>query len=491
MNMPTLTSTPKPLESTSSPTLNRFLSVARLKNYRLPGRPGDRHIVGTSGGADSAVTAILLATLFPEQEFVYLFTDTREEIPGTEEALDQLAAYTGKPIKKIAYPGGLHGLIEHFNGFIPSGQSRYCTRILKTEVAEDFLEAEHERHAVTFHNYAGLRADEPARTGLKSAFPWLKTHFPLRDLEVRREDVFRILDETIGIPGFYRIRSRSGCGICPFERQAEVLGVLEAHPQVFARGESVERLTDEDRRRFAIAGVDRSSARFSYPIPPAIDIRTAGTATPERVPLMKVDDYKLSGGLFERPDESVFVAVEYIVDPMMAAFGKNDTGSPGVWHQQLLGWSRATKSLMDTVNTHFTTRLDTAEVFGLTPDEMRQQFRCAIFHLTAPARLLDLGPVAEGTFAWRQDEPLAKVRYVANLVKQTLYAAGLEQEIAHLRGIRGLSEDSWEGERLIALYHERKRQRPEGKVLRMYAYQPLEKRRASRKESAPCFVCSK
>lgn len=491
MNSPVTTGPQQPLAATSSPTLNKFLTIARLKNYRLPGRPGDRHIVGTSGGADSAVTALILGKLFPEQEFIYLFTDTQAEIPGTAEALERMAAYTGKPIKQIAHPGGLHGLIKHFNGFMPSGQSRYCTRILKTETTEDYLEAEHERHPATFHNYAGLRADEPARTGLRSDFPWLKTHFPLRDLGINREDVFRILDETIGIPSFYRIKSRSGCGVCPFMRPSEFLGVLEAHPQVFAQAEGVERLTDEDRRRYAIPGADRSRVRFTYPIPPAIDIRTAGAVAPQKVPRLKVDDYKLSDGLFERPDESVFVAVEYFVDPMLTAFGKNDTGTPGVWHQQLLGWSQSTDSLMKSVNTHFATRLDTAEAFGLTQEDMRRQFRCAIFHLTAPAHLLDLGPVAKDTFSWRKDEPLAKVRYVANLVKQTLYAAGLEQEIAQLRNIPGLQRDSWEGERLIALHHERKRQRPEGKVLKAFAYQPVENRRVSSKDDAPCFVCSK
>ncbi|PKM47025.1 MAG: hypothetical protein CVV05_00990 [Gammaproteobacteria bacterium HGW-Gammaproteobacteria-1] len=491
MNSHVTTVPQQPFAATFSPTLNKFLTVARLKNYRLPGRPGDRHIVGTSGGADSAVTAIILGKLFPEQEFVYLFTDTQAEIPGTSAALDQVAAYTGKPITKIAHPDGLHGLIAHFNGFMPSGQSRYCTRILKTEATEDYLEIEHERHPVTFHNYVGLRADEPARTGLKSDFPWLKTHFPLRDLGVRREDVFRILDETIGIPGFYRIKSRSGCGICSFMRQSEVLGVLEAHPQVFAQAEGVERLADEDRRRYAIPGLDRSGVRFSYPVPPAIDIRTADAVAPQKVPRLKVDEYKLSDGLFERPDESVFVAVEYFVDPMMAAFGKNDTGTPGVWHQQLVGWSQSTESLMKAVNTHFTTRLDTAEVFGLTQEEMRHEFRCTIFHLTASARALDLGPAAKDTFAWRQDEPLAKVRYVANLVKQTLYAAGLEQEIAQLRSIKGLRQDSWEGERLISLYHERKRQRPEGKLIKAFVYQPIESRRVNNREEAPCFACSK
>ena len=55
-----------------------------------------------------------------------------------------------------------------------------------------------------------------------------------------REDVFRILEESVGIPAYYEWRSRSGCYFCFFQRQGEWLGLKRRHPELFEKAKEYE-----------------------------------------------------------------------------------------------------------------------------------------------------------------------------------------------------------------------------------------------------------
>ena len=57
------------------------------QGYReLLNEPQYRHVLGISGGKDSAALAIYLRDKVPEME--YFFTDTRTELPETLEFVD-------------------------------------------------------------------------------------------------------------------------------------------------------------------------------------------------------------------------------------------------------------------------------------------------------------------------------------------------------------------------------------------------------------------
>ncbi len=60
------------------------------------------------------------------------------------------------------------------------------------------------------------------------------------------DDVFQILEESgLGLPDYYKWRTRSGCYFCFFQRKSEWVGLLEQHPDLFelAKGETGERFT--------------------------------------------------------------------------------------------------------------------------------------------------------------------------------------------------------------------------------------------------------
>ena len=63
-------------------------------------------------------------------------------------------------------------------------------------------------------------------------------------------NVFRILEDSVGIPEYYRWRSRSGCYFCFFQRRDEWIGLAENHPGLFERAKQYERVDPETGRSF-------------------------------------------------------------------------------------------------------------------------------------------------------------------------------------------------------------------------------------------------
>jgi hypothetical protein len=98
-------------------------------------------------------------------------------------------------------------------------------------------------------NYVGIRADED-RTGYISHKPNIIARYPFVEDGIARDDVIRILEESgLGLPGYYQWRSRSGCYFCFFQQRIEWVGLLENHPDLFAKAMSYE-----DRKADAAAG---------------------------------------------------------------------------------------------------------------------------------------------------------------------------------------------------------------------------------------------
>jgi len=482
------------MKATTSPTLNKFLSIARLMEYKLPGKPGDKHVIGISSGADSSVLGMILCLLFPETDFILLHTDTQEEINGTGTALEEIESFIGRKVNRISDPDGLYGLVERYNGFLPSSLSRYCTRVLKVELSQNYIDALRGNDDIQVHNYAGLRADEPGRSGLDSSMPWLLTHFPMRDLGMKREDVFGIMSETVGVPSFYREKSRSGCAICPMMRASEYLAVLETHTDQFVKAEQYEKLNDLDKARFAIEGTDISPTHMPYPIPAFVDARYQGTVKGMDFDAANLGRKKktLTIDFFSEQKTHLFVAVEYLVDGLMGMF---DPQSPGIHHSRIIGWGTDKTGLKTKINYHYESRLNTAEVFDLTQDALKKQYKVAVFSVEVNASCVDLEGISKGSYVWNMEVPFAKLRKTINSLKRTMMYLGCLQE---LRWYEDAQEGTWQAAQFETALGRAKRLKAEkvspGRLLQVYSYEPCIPTRKEKEDStvpAPCFVCSK
>jgi 3'-phosphoadenosine 5'-phosphosulfate sulfotransferase (PAPS reductase)/FAD synthetase len=195
-----------------------------------------RHVLGLSGGKDSAALAIYMRDRVPEME--YFFCDTGRELPETYEYLQRLETVLGKPIARLNADRDFDHWLWVYGGALPSPQMRWCTRMLKIKPLEAWIGGDQA------FSYVGIRADEN-REGYISHKPNLTPVFPFRDDGLVKDDILRILDEAgVGLPSYYSWRTRSGCFFCFFQRKYEWVMLAEEHPDLFERAIAYEQKTN-------------------------------------------------------------------------------------------------------------------------------------------------------------------------------------------------------------------------------------------------------
>lgn len=213
-----------------------------------------RHIVPVSGGKDSAALAIYLEEEYPQIPSEYVFCDTDAELPETYDYLDRLSALLAKPIHRINALDYMNVtrkptrrafdfvLEEMYSGFLPSPQARWCTRKLKIEPFERYVGMDNA------FSYIGIRADEdrqgytPKKPPVFSDRPNIIPVYPFKEDGIDLEGVRKILEESgIGLPEYYRWRSRSGCYFCFYQQIGEWQRLRAEHPGLFERAKAYER----------------------------------------------------------------------------------------------------------------------------------------------------------------------------------------------------------------------------------------------------------
>lgn len=199
---------------------------------------GARHVLGLSGGKDSAALAVYIKDKYPDihDKVEYFFTDTGAELQEVYDFLDKLEAYLGKEIIRLSSGKDFDHWLKVHNEYLPSAQQRWCTRTMKIKPFEDFVGDD------LVVSYIGIRADEN-REGYISQKDTIKAVFPFIEDGLVRDDVFQMLEDSVGIPEYYKWRSRSGCYFCFFQRQDEWLGLKRNHPELFEKAREYEQRT--------------------------------------------------------------------------------------------------------------------------------------------------------------------------------------------------------------------------------------------------------
>ena len=220
-----------------------------------------QHIVSISGGKDSAALAVYLRKEYPEIPTDYVFCDTGCELEETYDYLEKLESLLGKKIVRLnaldlldverkhnRNPFDMY-LEQAYSGFLPNPRSRWCTRALKIEPFESYVG---NRFA---YSYIGIRGDENREgyTSKKppsiSQRPNITPVYPFKDDGITLPDVKQILEESgIGLPDYYRWRSRSGCYFCFYQQIGEWQRLKEEHPDLFEKAKAYEKV--EGDRRF-------------------------------------------------------------------------------------------------------------------------------------------------------------------------------------------------------------------------------------------------
>ena len=137
-----------------------------------------RHVLGISGGKDSAALAVYMKNKHPEIPTEYYNSDTGCELEETVEFVKKLKGYLGHiemlvAAKDSPEPTPFDHFLKANGGYLPSPQARWCTQKLKLAEFEEFVGTDYTI------SYVGIRGDEK-REGYISTKSNIQTIFPFR-----------------------------------------------------------------------------------------------------------------------------------------------------------------------------------------------------------------------------------------------------------------------------------------------------------------------
>lgn len=201
----------------------------------------EKHVLGLSGGRDSAALAIFMRQYNPNINIDYFFTDTGKELPEVYEFLGQLEGFLGKSIERLNPDRDFDFWLRQYGNFLPSAYSRWCTRQLKLRPFEQWIKSDL-KSGIKVYSYVAIRADEPERIGMQATHSNLEIKFPFREKGIDKSGVINLLESSgLGLPSYYRWRSRSGCTFCFFQQKIEWVRLKEEHPEAFEEAKCYEK----------------------------------------------------------------------------------------------------------------------------------------------------------------------------------------------------------------------------------------------------------
>lgn len=201
----------------------------------------EKHVLGLSGGRDSAALAVYLRQHHPDIEIEYFFTDTGKELPEVYEYLGRLEGFLGKTILRLNPDRDFDYWLKQYNNFLPSPQTRWCTRDLKLKPFEKWVRPMLSDGFKVF-TYVAIRGDEEYREGYASKDDNLVVRLPFKEAGVDKAGVLDILEGAgLGLPEYYSWRTRSGCTFCFYQQKIEWVRLMERHPDSFDEAQAYEK----------------------------------------------------------------------------------------------------------------------------------------------------------------------------------------------------------------------------------------------------------
>ena len=287
-----------------------------------------RHILGISGGKDSAALAIYLKQKYPQMKIEYYNSDTGCELAETEVLIDRLSAYLGSIKRLRAAEGSPEPTpFEHFlkamGGFLPSVQQRWCTKKMKLAEFERYVG---EDNAVS---YVGIRGDED-RDGYISSKPNIQAVFPFRRNIWSNDVINRILkndylDQLISV---YE-------ELCPERLKEDVMEIVRKPiTKQFYYSKKLNALLDIDVKLFnhVVFNILKTT---DYPV---------GKLSEEEFPLLDNEDVLVKEDIFRLLRESgigvpaYYEEIPFEVDGKTGTYCRSRSGCYFCFFQQRIEW---------------------------------------------------------------------------------------------------------------------------------------------------------
>ena len=285
-----------------------------------------RHLLGISGGKDSAALAIYMKQKYPDLEIEYYTCDTGKELDETYELIKNLEIFLGKKITLLqAADGSNEKPFDHFlkmyGGYLPSSNSRWCTKKLKLEPFERFVGDD------PVVSYVGIRGDEE-REGYISRKSNIQSIFPFRK-NIWSEDVISKVLSNSNSNLILDIYS-SNVAFKESGRFEEIL--KQPLSQVFTQSQKLNLLLDVNTQEF-------NSLVFSF-----IKTTNYPLATEESFDLINNEDILVREDIFRILEESgvgvpqYYNKVDFEVNGKTGQYSRSRSGCYFCFFQQKIEW---------------------------------------------------------------------------------------------------------------------------------------------------------
>ena len=385
------------------------------------------YMCGVSSGIDSTATALCLKYLYPELNVQYVFTDTRWEAEGTEEAFMYLKEALKSPIIRLFAPLSLMEQVRRGGNFLPSHKARTCTKFQKIDPLNRYINQIREEHngKVRFVSFAGIRADEPRRTGAQFTGDTLSM-YPLQALGLVKADVNKIVNDTVAIPYYYNYKTRSGCPVCIYSTRGELIEGWQRSPDKLEEAAELEELPDNLIQIFEDfptpvsqeTGISRNWLGFVRP--QWLGYKPMGYQTSRRGKKAKNNVVDM----FSPESKHIYAAVEYEYHP-----GISGMALPQVYFENLVTYSTSLTGIKKALSHFWLFRLHTKELHLVDSEEkMSENRQMAIVQIEVDDWLSLVPEKPEHTYTWQSDgKPLKAIRKAYKVLEHILLCEGLRQ----------------------------------------------------------------
>ncbi len=193
-----------------------------------------KRFIAFSGGVESTTMCLLYG-----KGATAVFTDTGSEHAEMYKRIDYVADFlkdihngdftllklkSNVKVKDL----NVYSLTDYIKStkYFPSAKERFCTRLFKIGVLDEFL-----KNQGYCELMIGLNADESDRTGNHGLVGNVKYRYPLIERGITRQGCIDYLEANNLAPNFPAYMRRGGCIFCPFKSKKEYAAMVHLAPE--------------------------------------------------------------------------------------------------------------------------------------------------------------------------------------------------------------------------------------------------------------------
>lgn len=285
-----------------------------------------RHVLGISGGKDSAALAIYLKDNYPDLDIEYYTCDTGKELKETYDLIKYLEIYLEKKIIPLRAAEGSHeDPFDHFlkykGQFLPSSFNRWCTKNLKLDPFERWVGTD------MVVSYVGIRGDED-REGYISNKPNIQSIFPFRR-NIWSEDVINKVLKNANIPFLTK-------GYFAYSQKIDLKRTIDICSTPLST-----RFTQTDKLN-ALLNIDVKA--FNKVVFEYLKGTTYPLAYAESYPILNNEDVLVRDDIFDILSHSgvgvpnYYNAIQFEIDGKKGEYARSRSGCYFCFYQQRIEW---------------------------------------------------------------------------------------------------------------------------------------------------------